>query len=154
VGERPLYGRFKGWPLSVASLVTVTQLTAFKTKVAMEKILPLIIISTFLASGCSSPKVNTYEARTYKSVSPENKLNIEQGIIGVGMSIEECKASCPECQFFKKFASTDGSYELWKVSGGPKKELYLQVVNGRIEKVSESGIQKPQHEKIRQKKNQ
>jgi hypothetical protein len=33
-------------------------------------------------------------------------------------------------------------------------ELYLHVVNGGIEKVSESGIQKPQQEKIRQKKNQ
>jgi len=154
VGDGPLYGGFRRWPLSVASLVTVTQLTAFKTKVAMEKILPLIIIGTFLATGCSSPRVNTYETRTYKSVSPENKLKIEQGIIGVGMSIEECKASCPKCQFFKKFASTNGSYELWKVDGAPQKELYLHVVNGRIEKVSESGIQKPQQEKIRQKKNQ
>ena len=154
MGDGPLYGGFRKWPLSVASLVTVTQLTAFKTKVAMEKILPLIIIGTFLATGCSSPKVNIYETRTYKSVSPENKLKIEQGIIGVGMSIEECKASCPKCQFFKKFASTNGSYELWKVDGGPQKELYLHVVNGGIEKVSESGIQKPQQEKIRQKKNQ
>jgi hypothetical protein len=154
MAERPPYGGFKKWPLGVASLVTVTQLKAFKTKVAMEKILPLIIMSTFLAIGCSSPKVNTYETRTYKSVSPENKVKIEQGIIGVGMSIEECKASCPKCQFFRKFASTNGSYELWEVNGGPKKELYLHVVNGRIEKVSESGIQKPQHEKVRQKKNQ
>lgn len=112
------------------------------------------LLSYFLATGCSSPKVNTYETRTYKSVSPENKLKIEQGIIGVGMSIEECKASCPKCQFFKKFASINGSYELWKVDGAPQKELYLNVVNGRIEKVSESGIQKPQQEKIRQKKNQ
>ncbi len=96
MGNGPLYGGFRKWPLSVASLVTVTQLTAFKTKVTMEEILPLIIIGTFLATGCSSPKVNTYETRTYKSVSPENKLKIEQGIIGVGMSIEECKASCPK----------------------------------------------------------
>jgi hypothetical protein len=45
--------------------------------------------------------VNTYETRTYKSVSPENKLKIEQGIIGVGMSIEECKASSPSANFLK-----------------------------------------------------
>jgi hypothetical protein len=120
----------------------------------MEKILPLIIIGIFLAAGCSSPRVNKDETIAYKSASPENRLKIEQGTIGVGMSIEECKASCPQCQFSKKFASTDGSYELWKVSGGPPKELYLHVVNGKIEKVSESGTQKPQHEKLRQKKNQ
>jgi hypothetical protein len=119
----------------------------------MVKILLFIIINTFLATGCSSPKVNTYETINYKLVSPENKLKIEKGIIGVGMSIEECKASCPKCQFIKKFASTNGSYELWKVNDGPQKELYLHVVNDRIEKISEPGIQTPQSEKVMQKKN-
>ena len=54
MGDGPLYGGFRKWPLSVTSLVTVTQLTAFKTKATMEKILPLIIIGTFLATGGSS----------------------------------------------------------------------------------------------------
>ena len=75
----------------------------------------------------------------YKSASPENKLKIEQGKIDVGMSIEECKASCPECQFLKKFTNTKGDYELWEVTGSGK-DLYLQVQNGRIEKVS---VKKP-----------
>jgi len=119
----------------------------------MVRVLLFIIINIFLVAGCSSPKVNTRETINYKLVSPENKLKIEKGIIGVGMSIEECKASCPKCQFIKKFASTDGSYELWKVSDVPPKELYLHVVNGKIEKISEPGVQTPQSEKVMQKKN-
>jgi hypothetical protein len=47
------------------------------------------------------------------------------------MSIEECKASCPECQFVRKFTNTKGDYELWEVSGSGK-DLYLHVQNGRI----------------------
>jgi hypothetical protein len=70
-----------------------------------------------------------------KSLSPENRLKIEQRKIDMGMSIEECKASCPECQFRRKFTNTKGDYELWEVTG-PGKHLYLHVQNGRIEKVS------------------
>jgi hypothetical protein len=124
-----------------------------KQRCAMVKILLLIITGTYLVAGCSSPKVNTHETINYKLVTPENKLKIEKGIIGVGMSIEECKASCPKCQFVKKFASTDGNYELWKANDGPKKELYLHVLNGRIEKIVEPGIQTPQSEKVMQQKN-
>ncbi len=119
----------------------------------MEKILPLIITGVFLAAGCSSPKVNKHETIAYELASPENRLKIEQGTIGVGMSIEECKASCPKCQFVKKFGSTDGSYELWKANDRPKRELYLHVVNGRIEKIAESGVQTPPKEKVRPQKN-
>jgi hypothetical protein len=90
-----------------------------------------------LAIGCSfSPKVTRYETMAYKSASPENRLRIERGEIAVGMSIEECKASCPKCQFIRKFTSTKGDYELWEVTG-PGKNLYLYVQDGRIEKVSE-----------------
>lgn len=88
-----------------------------------------------LAIGCPSQKVTKYETLAYKSASPENRLKIEQGKIDVGMSIEECKASCSECQFLRKFTNTKGDYELWEVTG-PGKGLYLQVQNGRIEKVS------------------
>jgi hypothetical protein len=88
-----------------------------------------------LAIGCPSPKVTRYETMAYKSASPENKLKIERGKIDVGMSIEECKASCPECQFLRKFTNTKGDYELWQVTGQGK-NLYLHVQNGRIEKVS------------------
>ena len=119
----------------------------------MVKILLLIIMNALLVAGCSSPKVNKHETIAYKLASPENRLKIEQGTIGVGMSIEECKASCPKCQFVKKFGSTDGSYELWKANDGPKRELYLHVVNGRIEKVAESGVQPPPKEKVRPQKN-
>ena len=88
-----------------------------------------------LAIGCSSQKVTRYETMAYKSASPENRLKIEQEKINVGMSIEECKASCPECQFRRKFTNTKGDYELWEVIGAGK-DLYLHVQNGRIEKVS------------------
>ena len=87
------------------------------------------------AIGCPSQKVTRYETTAYKSASSENKLKIEQGKIDVGMSIEECKASCPECQFSEKFTNTKGDYELWEVIG-PGKDLYLHVQNGRITKIS------------------
>jgi hypothetical protein len=64
----------------------------------------------------------------------------------VGMSIEECKASCPECQFIRKFTNTKGDYELWEVTG-PEKHLYLQVQDGRIEKVSVSTPHSPRHKR-------
>ena len=115
----------------------------------MEKILPFIIAGVFLATGCSSPKVNTHETMNNNLVSRENMLKSEKI---TGMSIEECKASCPECLFARKFASTDGNYELWKVNTqiprdmknptGPKREVYLHVVNGRIEKVAESRLKR------------
>ena len=95
----------------------------------------LLMTIGILAIGCSSPKVMRYETEAYKSASPENKAKIEQEKIDVGMSIEECKASCPECKFVKKFTNTKGDYELWEVTG-PGKNLYLHVQNGRIEKVS------------------
>jgi hypothetical protein len=88
-----------------------------------------------LAIGCSSQKVTRYETMAYKSASPENKLKIEQGKIDVGMSIKECKASCPDCKFLRKFSNTKGDYQLWEATG-PGKDLYLHVQNGRIEKVS------------------
>jgi len=87
-----------------------------------------------LAFGCPSPKVTKYETMAYKSASPENRLKIEQGKIDVGMSIEECKVSCPGCQFLRKFTNMK-EYELWEVIGSGK-DLYLHVQNGRIEKVA------------------
>jgi hypothetical protein len=100
----------------------------------MGKKLWMVILIGVLAIECSSsPKVSRFETITYKSASPENKLKIEQGEIGIGMSIEECKAACPECQFIRKFASMRG-FELWEVTG--EKNLYLHVQDGRIEKVS------------------
>lgn len=101
----------------------------------MERRLILLMTIGILAIGCSSPKVTRYETMAYKSASPENRLKIEQGQIDVGMSIEECKTSCPECQFLRKFTNTRGDYEVWEVTGQGK-DLYLQVQNGRIEKVS------------------
>jgi hypothetical protein len=96
--------------------------------------LTLLIAIGILAFGCPSPKVTRYETMAYQSASAENRLKIEQGKIDVGMSIEECKASCPECQFLRKFTNMK-EYELWEVIG-PGKDLYLHVQNGRIEKVS------------------
>ena len=107
----------------------------------MERKFILLMTIGILAIGCSSQKVTRYETMAYKSASPENRLKIEQGKIDVGMSVEECKASCPECQFLRKFTNTKGDYEVWEVTGPrgnlrvPKKYLYLQVQNGRIEKV-------------------
>lgn len=95
----------------------------------------LLITSGILAIWCSPQKVTRYETMAYKSASPENKLKIEQGKIDMGMSVEECKASCPECQFLRKFTNTKGDYELWEVTG-PGKNLYLHVQNGWVEKVS------------------
>jgi hypothetical protein len=101
----------------------------------VERKFILLMTIGILAIGCSSQKVTRYETTAYKSASPENKLKIEQGKIDVGMSIEESKASCPECQFLKKFTNTRGDYEVWVVTG-PGKNLYLRVQSGRIEKVS------------------
>jgi hypothetical protein len=133
----------------------------FATKVSSEgrvkvekmgKIFIWIVTGAFLAAGCSSPKVNRYETMAYQSASPENRLKIEQGTIGAGMSIEECKASCPKCEFTRKFVSTDGGFELWKVNDDQRKKLYLRVVNGRIEKVSDSEIEPLQRGKSKQPK--
>jgi len=101
----------------------------------VERKFILLMTIGILAIGCPSQKVTRYETMAYKSASPENKLKIEQGKMDVGMSIEECNASCPECHFVKKFTDTRGDYELWKVTGSGK-DLYLHVQNGRIEKVS------------------
>jgi hypothetical protein len=101
----------------------------------VERKFILLMTIGILAIGCPSPKVTRYETMAYKSASPENRLKIEQGKIDVGMSIEECKASCPECQFLRKFTNMKGDYELWEVTG-PRKDLYLHVQGGRIEKVS------------------
>jgi hypothetical protein len=108
----------------------------------MERKFILLMTIGILAIGCSSQKVSRYETMAYKSASPENRLRIEQGKIDVGMSIEESKASCPECQFLRKFTNTKGDYELWVVTG-PGKDLYLQVQNGRIEKVSVTKLLRP-----------
>ncbi len=108
----------------------------------MERKFVLLMTIGILAIGCSSQKVTRYETMAYKSASPENRLKIEQGKIDVGMSIEECKASCPECQFLRKFTNTKGDYELWEVTGSGK-DLYLHVQNGRIEKVSVNIPQPP-----------
>ncbi len=94
-----------------------------------------MIVGAAVLIGCSSPKVAKYETIAYRSASPENRLKIEQGEIAAGMSIEECKAACPECRFVKKFESTRGDFDLWEVTG-PDKDLYLHVQKGRIEKVS------------------
>jgi hypothetical protein len=101
----------------------------------VERKFLLLMTIGVLAIGCPSQKVTRYETMVYKSASPENKLKIEQGKIDVGMSIKECKASCPECQFLMKFSNTKGDYQLWEVTG-PGKDLYLHVQNGRIEKIS------------------
>jgi hypothetical protein len=103
----------------------------------MERILTLLMVIGTLAIGCSSPKVTRYETTAYQSASPEIRMRIEEGAIGVGMSVEECKASCLECRFVRKFTSTNGDYELWEVTGR-EKDLYLHVQNGRIVKVSEN----------------
>ena len=110
----------------------------------MERKFFLLMTIGILAIGCPSPKVTRYETMAYKSASPENSLKIEQGKIDVGMSIDECKASCPECQFLKKFTNTKGDYELWEVTG-PGKDLYLHVQNGKIEKVSVNTPHPPRH---------
>jgi len=101
----------------------------------VERKFILLMTIGILAIGCSAQKVTRYETMAYQSASPENKLKIEQGKIDAGMSIEECKASCLECQFLRKFTNTKGDYQLWEVTG-PGKDLYLHVQNGRIEKVS------------------
>lgn len=101
----------------------------------MEGKFILLMTIGILAIGCPSQKVTRYETMAYKSASPENRLKIEQGKIDVGMSIEECRASCPECQFLRKFTDRKGEYELWEVTGAGK-DLYLHVQKGRIEKVS------------------
>ena len=112
----------------------------------MRRVLVLIIAGILLAAGCASTKVNRFETVAYKQASPENKLKMEQGVIDVGMSIEECRVSCPECQFVKKFATSSDGYELWETKGDQGRNLYLHVVNGRIEKVSNQ-IQKPTEKK-------
>jgi hypothetical protein len=111
----------------------------------MKRKLALLMVIGTLAFGCPSQKVTRYETMAYKSASPENRLKIEQGKIDVGMSIEECKASCPECQFLRKFTNTK-DYELWKVTG-PGKDLYLHVQDGRIEKVSVNTPSPPHHKR-------
>jgi hypothetical protein len=103
-------------------------------KIALLMGIGILAIGGILALGCPSHKVTRHETAAYQSASPENKLKIEQGKIDVGMSIEECKASCPECQFVRKFTNNK-DYEVWEVTG-PGKDLYLHVQNGRIEKVS------------------
>ena len=110
----------------------------------MKRKFILLMTIGILVIGCPSQKVTRYETMAYKSASSENRLKIEQGKIDVGMSIDECKASCPECQFLKKFTNTKGDYELWEVTG-PGKDLYLHVQNGRIEKVSVNTPQSPPH---------
>jgi hypothetical protein len=112
----------------------------------MERKFILLMTIGILVIGCPSQKVTRYETMAYKSASSENRLKIEQGKIDVGMSIDECKASCAECQFLKKFTNTKGDYELWEVTG-PGKDLYLQVQNGRIEKVS-ANTPHPPHRKF------
>lgn len=101
----------------------------------MERKIIFLMTIIILSVGCSSQKVTRYDTMAYKSASPQNRLRIERGEIVAGMSIEECKASCPECQFIRKFTSDAKDYELWKVTG-PEKNLYLHVQNGRIKKVS------------------
>jgi hypothetical protein len=120
----------------------------------MMKILISMVAGIFISTGCSSPKLNRYETMAYQVASPENKLKIEQGVIGEDMSIEECKISCPECQFIRKFTSKDGSYELWKVNDGPERNLYLHVVNSRIKKILKSEVQTPQDKRTRPQKHQ
>lgn len=114
----------------------------------MERRFFLLMTIGILAIGCPSPKVTRYETMAYKSASPENRQKIEQGKIDAGMSIEECKASCPECQFTMKFTNNTKNYELWQVTG-PEKDLYLHVQNGRIEKVSVNTSRPPRY-KFRQ----
>ena len=120
----------------------------------MHKIFIFIVAVSISVSACPSAKVNRHDTVAYKLASPENKVKIEQGIIGEGMSIQECKSSCPECQFIKKFTSNDGNYELWKVKNAPERELYLHVTNGRVNKVSKSESQTPHNKRTKPQRNQ
>ena len=108
------------------------------------------MVIAILAFGCSTSKVTKYETTAYKSASPENRVRIEQGKIVPGMSIEESKVSCPECDFERKFVSTKGDYEVWEVTGGGK-NLYLHVHNGKIEKASENTAKPPLDKKKKKK---
>ena len=109
----------------------------------------LLTAVAILAFACSSPKPTRYETTAYKSASPENRLRIEEGKIVPGMSLDESKISCPECQFERKFVSAKGDYEVWEVTGGGR-NLYLHVQDGKIEKVSENTAQP--HDKKKKKK--
>jgi hypothetical protein len=117
----------------------------------MTREIILLTAAAILAFACSSPKPTRYETTAYKSASAENRLRIEEGKIVPGMSLEESKVSCPECQFERKFVSTKGDYEVWEVTGEGK-NLILHVLNGKIEKVSENTAPSPRDKKKKKKR--
>jgi hypothetical protein len=117
-----------------------------KRRRSVERKITLVMAIAILAFGCFSPKPTRYETSAYKSASPENRLRIEEGKIVPGMSVEECKVSCPDCQFERKFVSTKGDFEVWEVTGRGK-DLYLRVQNGKIENVSENTAPSPRDKK-------
>ena len=102
----------------------------------MAKILLLIWIWLWLFTSYI-PEPNKYEATAYKLASSENKQGIEQCKIELGMSIDECKASCPDYQFVKINDLPNGNYELWEAKSGEEKDLFLYVLDGKVEMISE-----------------
>ena len=73
----------------------------------------------------------------YYSATPENQARISAGKIGIGMSMDECRAAWPDTYFqlVRASSSSRGRYELWRVEGAPR--LYLHIYDGRIESVTE-----------------
>jgi hypothetical protein len=108
------------------------------------KIAALVLLLAVLWA-CGAPGHSKYiNQAAYNAASPENRERINQGRIGVGMSIYECMAAWPDKTFEKisEQATGKGSYETWRVEsfsriGGGMVWLWLFVEDGRITMIDE-----------------
>jgi hypothetical protein len=102
----------------------------------MAKILQLIWIWIWLFTACVS-EPNKCGTAGYELASPEDKERAEQCKMELHMSLDECKASCPGYQFIKINGGSDRNYEVWEAKYGKEKDLFLYVVDGKIQMTSE-----------------
>jgi hypothetical protein len=94
-----------------------------------------------LVGGCIVPETRQdYWANpVYYDAAPEYKKMIEEGLINIGMTIEECRLSWWKVRNWEKVRSSStarGTYELWRLKGG-RYDLYFHVDNGVVTRISE-----------------
>ena len=83
----------------------------------MKAIITSILCLLFLSSCCALPeRTPNLSSPAYLNASPENKERIARGKIGIGMTIDECKAAIPS-KFFEwvdSYTSQKHKYETWR----------------------------------------
>ena len=86
-----------------------------KTKTLILAIATLCLLPLLI--GCAYRSGPNLSSPAYLSASPENKDRIARGNIGIGMTIDECRAAWPQerFEFISDYQTGENRYETWRV---------------------------------------